>query len=101
MNENDPKKVEAAYWHDLPTPPPSPSLDGKPTRPAKPLKDERTRAADKVATRILNETCHPKDTLAFSWADHMDPPAEALRRKYFRTQYRAVEGEVIGLAVKW
>ena len=57
--------------------------------------------ATKAAVRILNETCHPKDTLAFSWADDMDPPAEKLRRKYFRTQYRAVEGEVIGLAVKW
>lgn len=95
------KKVEAAYWHDLPTPPPSPRLDGKSCGPLKPLKDEKTRLADKAAARILNETCHPKDTLAFSWADDIDPPAEKLRRKYFRTQYRAVEGEVIGLAVKW
>jgi len=31
----------------------------------------------------------------------MDDVAEARRRAYFRTQYRAVESEVVGLGVKW
>jgi len=35
------------------------------------------------------------------WTARMDDVAEARRRAYFRTQYRAVESEVVGLGVKW
>lgn len=35
------------------------------------------------------------------WTARMDDVAEARRRGYFRTQYRAVESEVVGLGVKW
>lgn len=35
------------------------------------------------------------------WMARMDEAAEARRRAYFRTQYRAVESEVVGLGVKW
>jgi hypothetical protein len=31
----------------------------------------------------------------------MDETAEARRREFFRTRYRAVESEVVGLGVKW
>ena len=31
----------------------------------------------------------------------MDEAAESRRRGFFRTQYRAVESEVVGLGVKW
>jgi len=35
------------------------------------------------------------------WTARTDEAAEARRRAYFRTQYRAVESEVVGLGVKW
>lgn len=35
------------------------------------------------------------------WTARMDDVAEARRRAYFRTEYRAVESEVVGLGVKW
>ena len=35
------------------------------------------------------------------WATCLDEKAEERRRRLFRTQYRAVESEVVGLAVKW
>ena len=99
------KKVEAVYWHGhgLPTPPPSPTLNGAPvgSHAANGHTDLKTEQAERLAVRVLNEACKPKDTSVGSWADSMNDEAEALRRKYFRTQYRAVEGEVIGLAVKW
>ncbi|KIM91828.1 hypothetical protein PILCRDRAFT_57696 [Piloderma croceum F 1598] len=59
------KRVEEAYWHNLPTPPASPNLSAE--------------------TRMANE------------ADR----AKSRRQRLFRTQYKAVESEVIGLAVKW
>ena len=38
---------------------------------------------------------------AAGWATVLDAEAEARRARLFRTQYRAVESEVVGLAVKW
>lgn len=96
------KKVEVAYWSDLPTPPPSPKLDGKSDGElASTSVEGKTAQAERLAARVLAEMCHPKGSAPRSWTDGMDEDAEALRRKYFRTQYRAVEGEVVGLAVKW
>lgn len=97
------KKVEVVYWHDLPTPPPSPT-PGDETDPGKSLSclvDKKTRAADQLAVRVLEETCKPKDAHVSSWMDSLDESAERRRRNIFRTQYRAVESEVVGLAVKW
>ena len=98
------KKVEVVYWHELPTPPPSPTPDGEsgPEKILSHLVDAKTQMADKLAVRILTETCQPNgDEKTASWVDNMDQAAESRRQKLFRTQYRAVESEVVGLAVKW
>ena len=84
------------------TPPSSPQLDAKPDNELSSSHvDEKTVQAERLAATILAELCHPKGSAPRSWTDTMDEDAEALRRKYFRTQYRAVESEVVGLAVKW
>lgn len=73
------KKVEDAYWrdsrmHDLPpTPPDTPPLQ---------VLDDR----DAVADHILEELCGEDGDR---------------RRELLRTSYRAVESDVVGLAVKW
>ena len=77
------KKVEEAYWrdsrsrktlaHDLPPTPPN-------TPP--PVLDDR----EVVADRVLEEMCGQDGDR---------------RRELLRTSYRAVESEVVGLAVKW
>ena len=36
-----------------------------------------------------------------SWSDKMSARAEEGRLEFFRTEYRAVEGEVVGLQVQW
>jgi hypothetical protein len=89
-------KVEAIYWNGLPTPPPSPSTSSSNAL----TKPTRTKIADHLAVRVLRELCQPKEDLA-AWNTTMDEDAEAWRRKFFRTDYRAVESEVIGIAVKW
>lgn len=86
------KKVEKAYWHDLPTPPASPKLG--------PISRDMT--ADYLAARILMDLCHPRVPIGEArWDTVMDEEAELLRRNLFRTQYKAVESDVVGLAVKW
>lgn len=84
------KKVEEAYWHDLPTPPATPPR----RRLELPVKD----AMDLLVGRILEEMC-----LSDGGLGDIDDGEEkdARRRMLLRTQYRAVESEVIGLAVKW
>ncbi|KAF9531652.1 iron hydrogenase [Crepidotus variabilis] len=73
------KKVEEAYWRDKvrhkmpPTPPDTPP----------PSRLEATLDADAVADQILQG---------------LD---EEARQRWFRTSYRAVESDVVGLAVKW
>lgn len=97
------RKVEVVYWHDLPTPPPSPTPedDQASEKVVSRLLDAKTRTADNLATRILRDTCKPESTQISSWNNDMDDSAERLRQKFFRTVYRAVESEVVGLAVKW
>lgn len=80
--------VEEAYWRDArgsirkveipPTPPDTPP----PTVLAVPLGDD----VDEFANRVLEELC----------AGDLER-----RRNMLRTSYRAVESDVIGLAVKW
>lgn len=53
--------------------------------------DMRNRQADGLARRVCDDLCGFGDDLE----------REESRRKFFRTQYRAVESEVIGLAVVW
>ncbi|PCH43748.1 iron hydrogenase [Wolfiporia cocos MD-104 SS10] len=96
------KKVEEAYWHGLPTPPPSPgpeTINGTSGN----LSDDHQKIqwADELASRILQDLCQPNTSEAIRWNTTMDDEAEARRRRLFRTQYRAVESEVNGLAVKW
>lgn len=86
------KKVEEAYWHGLPTPPPSP-------RPAS--EDTPQQRADRLAVRVAGELCKPADGVLIVWAAEMDAKAEERRKALFRTNYRAVESEVLGIAVKW
>ncbi|EKM54461.1 uncharacterized protein PHACADRAFT_185384 [Phanerochaete carnosa HHB-10118-sp] len=96
------KKVEVAYWSDLPTPPPSPKLGAELESGSASLHvGEKTLEAERLAARVLAETCHPEGNAPRLWTDNMDEAAEELRRKHFRTQYHAVESEVVGLAVKW
>ncbi|KAI6046087.1 iron hydrogenase [Pisolithus marmoratus] len=84
------KEVEKAYWHDLPTPPPSPPPDLLPD------------VLDRLAIRVKVELCQPHDPASQTcWSSAMDPEAERRRRELFRTHYRAVESDVVGLAVKW
>ena len=80
------KKVEEVYWRDVPTPP----------------DDVVRRRADRVAARVLVELCEPKQINEdLDWSTVMDEDAETRRRNLFRTEYHAVESDVIGLAVKW
>ncbi|KZT08297.1 iron hydrogenase [Laetiporus sulphureus 93-53] len=96
------KRVEEAYWHALPTPPPSPPVDAADKVPAfGDWEAARRAAADRVALRVLSDLCRPTCGIPQSWSTRLDDEAEARRRKLFRTQYRAVESEVVGLAVKW
>ncbi|KAG1815943.1 iron hydrogenase [Suillus subaureus] len=89
------KEVERVYWHDLPTPPPSP-------RPHDRDLENPFVCADRLAAQVKIDLCHPTDgSLHENWASIMDEGAETQRRELFRTQYRAVESEVVGLAVKW
>lgn len=93
-------RVEAAYWskddRDLPTPPDSPSEGtGGGVIPLRQLK------ADKRALDVVNDLCRPTQPLR-SWLDRMtDAVSETRRREFFRTQYRPVESEVVGLTVQW
>ncbi|KAI6032963.1 iron hydrogenase [Pisolithus orientalis] len=83
------KEVEKAYWHDLPTPPPSPTSDLLPE-------------VDQLAIRVKVELCRPQDSASqFDWSSPMDAEAERRRRELLRTRYRAVESDIVGLTVKW
>jgi hypothetical protein len=88
-------RVEAVYWHGVPTPPPSP-----PPASIVSWTDPRTTLAHRLAAQVAQDLCRPVAPLE-SWANTMDEQAEAHRRTHFRTSYRAVESEVLGIAVKW
>ena len=63
---------------------------------------------ESLVARVLRELCAPVQQRqqeegkglgsADTWVDEM---AEVRRRRLFRTQYRVVESEVVGLGVKW
>ncbi|TFK54222.1 iron hydrogenase [Heliocybe sulcata] len=97
------KKVEEAYWGGLPTPPasPPPWRDDEGSPAVMKTGEEKRSRADRLAVRILTEMCRPIGGQSEDWMGSMDAEAERLRRAYFRTSYRAVESEVVGLAVKW
>lgn len=85
-DKNWTRKVEDAYWtrlpdasHKLPTPPDSVSK-GK----------SWAEVADLVVKRVMVDLCGHD---GFKWIER--------RRELFRTEYRAVESDVVGLAVKW
>ncbi|QRV94159.1 cytosolic Fe-S cluster assembly factor NARFL-like protein [Ceratobasidium sp. AG-Ba] len=91
------KDVEAIYWQGAWTPPPSP---GNSPRTPTPTRD--FTALDALAARILRDLCQPEFVSgSIGWSDEMDQQGESLRRALFRTRFRAVESEVVGLAVQW
>jgi hypothetical protein len=54
--------------------------------------------ADEFAIRILGDMC---GSPVSRWGEKMDARGEEQRRRFFRTSYRAVESEVLGIGVKW
>ena len=88
------KRVERANWHDLPTPPSSPSkrTDGHAVEAI--VADDSAKKADALASRILVDLCQPAGSSAASaWTQNGCQGGIIL----FRTEYRAVENEVAGL----
>ncbi|KAG8684201.1 Cytosolic Fe-S cluster assembly factor nar1 [Ceratobasidium sp. 395] len=91
------KDVEAVYWEGAWTPPPSP---GSTPRVFTPNQDFTT--LDTLAARILRELCSSESVSGCGkWSDEMSAEAESSRRALFQTNFRAVESEVVGLAVQW
>jgi cytosolic iron-sulfur assembly component 3 len=103
------RKVESAYW--------SVTNEDEFQSQSHSAKSSDT-GPDAVATRVLMDLCHPvsgsfdrprdKSDLGAestvtddTWMQRMDVKAEVLRSEFFRTNYRKVESEVVGLAVKW
>ncbi|KAF8161097.1 iron hydrogenase [Crassisporium funariophilum] len=97
------RKVESAYWrasssapvsgpgpvrgHDLPTPPDTPPHGYQRLDLEEGCSME---IADRAVKRVMDELC-----------GRGGASVQESRRRHFRTQYRAVESEVVGLAVKW
>ena len=119
------KKVEEAYWHDLPTPPASPqptfpkgssevapsweNVRGRPSEKRYDCRDgdsalgdsemvTNAEFADWLVRRVLGDICLTDEGLGDV---DMNEETQVCRRRLLRTQYRAVESEVVGLAVKW
>ena len=82
-------KVEEAYWKELRV-----SKEKIPRGPPEPLcgddDSRRVEAADHVLRRVMVDLCGDDER---KWMER--------RRELFRTEYRAVESEIVGLAVKW
>lgn len=96
------KQVEVAYWHGLPTPPASLSPERREIAHDRVIRaDTRMAEVDAFAARVLREMCRVEGDGGRGWMDGLDETAEKRRQSLFRTQYRAVESEVVGLAVKW
>jgi len=95
------KRVEQAYWHDLPTPPPSPPpVDAAPSTSGPSVAEMNAYPfADELAVKILGDLCEQIGVTR--WSVALEEKGEVLRRQFFRTQYRAVESEVLGIQVKW
>ncbi|GAW01580.1 iron hydrogenase [Lentinula edodes] len=87
------KRVENVYWHDLPTPPASPTSENH----------HMTNSGEKedagYDSEIRNEIVMMADRLLIDVTDELYRSGS--QHNLFRTNYRAVESEVVGLAVKW
>ncbi|KAF8326603.1 iron hydrogenase [Cantharellus anzutake] len=81
------KRVEDAYWRDYPTPPVTPP--------------QSVCSDDRGALSNAPETYTSADELAEHVLEGLTHGDEVRRKDLFRTQYHAVESDVIGLAVKW
>ena len=81
------------------TPPPSPTLSNTDHLPTTSNEKPLHVLADKLAVQILSDLCEQQGSIC--WSDAMDEKGEGLRKKFFRTEYRAVESEVLGIQVKW
>ena len=89
-DKNWTRKVEDAYWKRLPE-----TNDKLPVPAAVQGRDDskekyRTEVADHVVKQVMVDLCGHD---VGKWMER--------RRELFRTEYRAVESEVVGLAVKW
>lgn len=83
-------RVEAAYWN----------VQNNVSGLSAPSQEVRHGMAERLSEEIIVDLCHPsKPTLGV--ADQVDDTANALRIRYFRTEYHAVKSEIDGLAVKW
>lgn len=87
------RKVEDVYWKvlpesndKLPTPPDTPPPHGDDNLRGK----YRVEIADQMVKRVMVDLCGDDRR---KW--------EEVRRELFRTEYRAVESEIVGLAVRW
>ncbi|KAH9998523.1 iron hydrogenase [Russula compacta] len=111
------REVERAYWGGGP----APQLElehALPTPPASPAPAHRD-GVEALITRALRELCAPvlwpsppppppppeeagsDSDYSWEWSTSMDEAADARRCGFFRTQYRGVESDVVGLGVKW
>jgi iron only hydrogenase large subunit-like protein len=89
------RKVEEAYWAGLSTPSSSTHSVGQ-------ASDQQVVWADELAARVARDLCGLASEEGFvSWGQTMNKTSDEKRRALFRTQYRAVESEVLGIAVKW
>ena len=95
-DKNWTRKVEDAYWNwkalpnsefndKLPTPPDSPPYGDDDSR-----EKSGGGAVGHVVKRVMADLCGHDGS---EWIER--------RRELFRTEYRAVESQVVGLAVKW
>ena len=115
-DKNWTKRVEKAYWHGLPSPPASPPLTPQldttaiPPRASSiiskmavhpPTSEVLNAQADTFAVEILQALCDPSSPSISQWSDSMSPSGEVLRQQLFRTQFRAVNSDVLGLSVTW
>lgn len=109
-NKDWTQKVEAAYWFG--------TVDGEGQSQSHSSAETSSTSPNAVAARVLVDMCFPipesfdkpcedgnsgpDSTVADNiWMQAMDLQAEVRRRDLFRTTYRKVESEVIGIAVKW
>ena len=88
-DKNWTRKVEEAYWKRLPE-----TNDRSPTPPVSmgDVSKEKSwsQVVDLVVKRVIADLCRRDGR---QWIER--------RRELFRTEYRAVESDVVGLAVKW
>jgi len=88
------KRVETSYWDGVVSAEQQ-TMDGA-------IKRKHVEA-DRLAAVVLRELCQPTNWPATGghWSLSMDEAAESRRQGFFRTQYRKVESDVIGLMVNW